>query len=117
MSIASLGYVGFEVSDAGAWKIFMEDFLGLMRGAEDNEQVSYRMDERAARVFLLHGSRDDVALVGLEAPSVTGFEAIKASLAARGVSFTQGDEDLKAMREQLQRMQERLEAIDAKKAE
>ncbi|MGX1197835.1 VOC family protein [Parvibaculum sp. MBR-TMA-1.3b-4.2] len=98
MSIASLGYVGFEVSDAGAWKIFMEDFLGLMRGAEDNEQVSYRMDERAARVFLLHGNRDDVALVGLETPTAASFEALKASLAAKGVSFTQGDEDLKAKR-------------------
>ncbi|MEQ9143984.1 MAG: VOC family protein [Parvibaculaceae bacterium] len=98
MSIASLGYIGFEVSDTAAWKNFLEDFLGLMRAAEDNKQLAYRMDERAARIFLLSGDRNDIALIGLETPDFDAFEKMKASLLARGIPFTNGDSSLRARR-------------------
>tara|TARA_R110002110_G_scaffold194517_9_gene403458 strand:- start:1619 stop:2497 length:879 start_codon:yes stop_codon:yes gene_type:complete len=98
MSIASLGYIGFEVSDFGAWKPFMENFLGLMQGAQGNDRVAYRMDDRAARIFLLQGDRNDVAILGLEVQTAAALEAVKTSLAGKSISYTQGDDALKAKR-------------------
>ncbi|MDO8423645.1 MAG: VOC family protein [Parvibaculum sp.] len=98
MSIASLGYIGFEVSDIGTWQSYMENFLGLMRGAEGNGCEAYRMDDRAARIFLLHGERDDVAVLGLEVQTATALETVKANLEKKKIAYTQGDAALKIRR-------------------
>ena len=51
-AIARLGYLGFEVSDLGAWEHFALEVLGLglaERGADGS--LALRMDELAQRIL------------------------------------------------------------------
>lgn len=98
MTISNLGYIGFEVSDLGAWKGFMENFLGLMRSGETDESVKFRMDTYDWRIACEQGDADDLSFVGFEAETPAAFEAVKTNLASKGVTFTPGDEVLKKKR-------------------
>jgi biphenyl-2,3-diol 1,2-dioxygenase len=98
MSVASLGYVGFEVSDLAAWDSYMTDFLGLMRGRGSDEFARYRMDERAFRVHVSKGSADDVAFIGLEVDTPEEMRRLCERLDAAGVEYSTGSDNLKAER-------------------
>lgn len=98
MSVASLGYVGFEVSDLAAWDSYMTDFLGLMRGRGSDEFARYRMDERAFRVQVSKGSADDVAFIGLEVDTPEEMRRLCERLDAAGVEYSTGSDNLKAER-------------------
>jgi biphenyl-2,3-diol 1,2-dioxygenase len=63
--ISQLGYLGFEVSNVGAWEAFATNVLGLAvaaRGADG--AFSLRMDGHAHRIFVEPGPADDLAFVG-----------------------------------------------------
>ena len=64
-AVARLGYLGFEVSDPGAWETFAVDVLGLSRAepAPDGA-TTLRMDEQAQRLILHRGGSDDLAYAG-----------------------------------------------------
>lgn len=98
MSISSLGYVGFEVSDTNAWKTFAEDFLGLMPAGNNGDQTRYRMDARAWRIAVEPGDKDDISFAGFEVDTPQDLEDIKADLNARGIAFRQADTSLKEAR-------------------
>jgi biphenyl-2,3-diol 1,2-dioxygenase len=98
MSVASLGYVGFEVSDLAAWDSYMSDFLGLMRARSDGETVRYRMDDRAFRMQASKGKADDISFIGLEVETYEGMRALREKLDRAGVKYTAGSDNLKADR-------------------
>lgn len=88
---AQLGYLGLEVSDLGAWRGFATDLLGLAVGEPRSDgALPLRMDERAFRIVLSEGARDDVACLGWEVADGAALEAMKKRLASAGVPFQSG---------------------------
>jgi len=88
---AQLGYVGLEVSDLGAWRGFATELLGLAVGEPRSDgALPLRMDERAFRILLSEGARDDVACLGWEVVDGAALEAMKTRLAGAGVPFRDG---------------------------
>lgn len=98
MSVGSLGYVGFEVSDLAAWDTYLTDFLGLMRGRSNGEAAGYRMDDRAFRVHLSKGKGDDISFIGLEVETHEGMRALRERLDKAGVKYSIGSDNLKSVR-------------------
>ena len=98
MSVASLGYIGFEVSDLKAWDTYMTDFLGLMKGRTGSGSERYRMDERAFRIHLDKGKADDLSFIGLEVETLEGLQALRQHLENEGIEYSQASDDLKADR-------------------
>lgn len=98
MSVASLGYIGFEVSDLKAWNDYMTGFLGLMPGRGNGSSARYRMDERAFRIQLDEGKADDISFIGLEVETWEGMRALRAKLDKEGVKYAPASDNLKAER-------------------
>lgn len=98
MSISNLAYFGFEVSDLPAWKTYLENFLGMMCVDEGENELRFRMDSYGWRIACEKGDADDLSFIGLEIETAEAFELFKANLAAKGVTFTPGGDDLKTRR-------------------
>jgi catechol 2,3-dioxygenase-like lactoylglutathione lyase family enzyme len=92
MSTATqLGYLGLEVSDLGAWRGFATELLGLTVGEPRSDgALPLRMDERAFRILLSEGPRDDVAFLGWEFADGVALEAATKRLSGAGVPFRHG---------------------------
>ena len=88
---AQLGYLGFEVSDLGAWRRFATELFGLAVGApRPDGALPLRMDQHDHRMLLHEGARDDVAYIGWEVADRAALDAMKGRLAAAGVPFRVG---------------------------
>jgi len=98
MSISSLGYVGFEVSDLNAWQKFATEFLGMMPGEMKDKVQKYRIDQRVWRFAVEEGEADDVAYLGFETPSPESMAETKERLQRRDIPFTLDDGTLAAER-------------------
>lgn len=98
MSVASLGYIGFEVSDLKAWDAYLTGFLGLMRGRQNGSSARYRMDDRAFRLQVDEGKADDISFIGLEVETWEGMQALRAKLDKEGVKYAPASDNLKAER-------------------
>jgi biphenyl-2,3-diol 1,2-dioxygenase len=98
MSVASLGYIGFEVSDLKAWDNYMTGFLGLMPGRSNGASARYRMDDRAFRLQIDEGKADDISFIGLEVETWEGMQALRGKLDKEGVKYAPASDNLKAER-------------------
>lgn len=98
MSVRSLAYLGFEVSDLNAWDTFCTEVLALMPAARADGDHRYRMDLRAWRIALNEGPKDDLSFLGFEVNGPDEFEAIKARMGGAGIVFSQGSAELIADR-------------------
>ena len=98
MSVASLGYIGFEVSDLKAWDNYLTGFLGLMPGRSNGASARYRMDDRAFRLQIDEGKADDISFIGLEVETWEGMQALRAKLDKEGVKYAPASDNLKAER-------------------
>ena len=98
MSVASLGYIGIEASDLGAWDDYMTGFLGLMRGRSSDSSALYRMDERAFRFQIDKGKADDISFIGLEIETWEGMRSMRAKLDEEGIEYAPASDNLKAER-------------------
>ena len=98
MSVASLGYIGFEVSDLKAWDSYMTGFLGLMPGRSNGASARYRMDDRAFRLQIDEGKADDISFIGLEVETWEGMQALRGKLDKEGVKYAPASDNLKAER-------------------
>lgn len=98
MSVASLGYIGFEVSDLKAWDNYLTDFLGLMPGRSNGASARYRMDDRAFRLQIDEGKADDISFIGLEVETWEGMQALRGKLDREGVKYAPASDNLKAER-------------------
>ena len=98
MSVASLGYIGFEVSDLKAWDDYLTGFLGLMPGSGNGTAARYRMDDRAFRIHLDKGAADDISFIGLEVETPEGLQALRERLEKAGVPCAPASDNLKKER-------------------
>jgi 2,3-dihydroxybiphenyl 1,2-dioxygenase len=88
---AELGYLGFEVSDLGAWRRFARDVLGLALGApRPDGALPLRMDGRAHRFLLHEGPADDVSYVGWEFADRARLDTLAGRLDRAGVPVRSG---------------------------
>jgi len=68
--ILGLAYLVFRVSDPDAWHSLLVDCIGATERATVRDGVrSYRLDDRAARIFVERGDEDDLVALGFEARS------------------------------------------------
>ncbi|MEQ8266537.1 MAG: VOC family protein [Parvibaculum sp.] len=98
MGVASLGYIGFEVSDLKAWDGYLTGFLGLMPGRGNGTSARYRMDDRAFRIHLDKGAADDISFIGLEVEAPEGLQELRERLEKAGVSCSPASDNLKKER-------------------
>ena len=90
-TVARLGYLGFEVSDLGAWRRFATELFGLAVGAlRPDGALPLRMDDHNQRILLHEGATDDVAYVGWEVADRAALDAIKDRLGRAGVPLRAG---------------------------
>lgn len=94
MSVQSLGYLGFKVSQLEAWSDFAGGTLGLMAAPAPKGSLRFRMDAQAWRISIERGDEDDIAFVGFEVRGPAELEAVKARLADAGVALDNVDPDL-----------------------
>lgn len=99
MTISSLGYVGFEVSDQDAWDAFATQFLGMMPADTEGAARKYRMDAHSWRIATKQGGKDDIAFVGFEAASRHALEQLQNTLKERDIAFQLGSDALCKERE------------------
>ncbi|HUO93023.1 MAG TPA: VOC family protein [Rhizomicrobium sp.] len=85
MDVSALGYLGFEVSDLAAWRIFATDFLGLMDVSESADSLKLRLDSRDWRIAVREGARDDLVFAGFEVADPGALDGLAARLASLGV--------------------------------
>jgi biphenyl-2,3-diol 1,2-dioxygenase len=88
MGVATLGYIGFEVADLGAWRSYATNFLGLMDVSLSDAELRFRADTRAWRISVIHGKADDLAFVGFEVKDAASLALVCASLRAAGFETT-----------------------------
>jgi len=98
MSIASLGYVGFKVSDLTAWETFATQILGLMPAEAPEGTLRFRTDAFAWRIAIEPGPEDDIAYAGFEVAGADALASVAARLTAAGFAAEAGDEDLVKLR-------------------
>jgi 2,3-dihydroxybiphenyl 1,2-dioxygenase len=88
---AELGYLGLDVSDLAAWRLFAEDILGLSVGeARADGSLPLRMDGRSHRFLLREGAADDVAYLGWQVADPAELAALRQHLAAAGIAVADG---------------------------
>src|SRR5437660_9799226 len=84
-SVAQLGYLGFEVSDLGAWEAFATNVLGLeVVDRRPDGGFGLRMDGHRQRFFVRNGPADDLGFIGWQAGNETELAEIVAQLRAAG---------------------------------
>ncbi len=83
MSVSSLGYLGFEVSDIEAWRRFMVDGVGAIVTNNDSG-FSAQIDEYQQRLFFREGSLDDLAIAGFECENEDQLDETVSSLREAG---------------------------------
>ena len=98
MGVASLGYLGFEVSDLEAWDSYLTGFLGLMAGDRTDTAARYRLDERAFRIQVEKGKADDLSFIGLEVETPDALQTLREQLDAAGIPCAAVSDNLKAER-------------------
>jgi len=98
MGVASLGYIGFEVSDLDAWHSYLTGFLGLMAATSDGASARYRMDDRAFRIQLEKGDADDISFIGLEVNTPAELQNLRERFEKAGVACSPASDNLKAER-------------------
>jgi biphenyl-2,3-diol 1,2-dioxygenase len=88
MTVAiELAYIGVEVADQPSFEAMLQSVIGLIPG---DTAGSWRNDERAQRILVTEGPRNDATVVGFEAESDRAAETIVQNIRALGFSVEQG---------------------------
>lgn len=94
-----IGYLVIEASRMDDWRRFAGTALGLPAPlANADGSLGFQLDERAQRLILVAGPRDDVAVLGLELTDAAALSALRTRLAGAGVAVTEGDAALTTSR-------------------
>jgi 2,3-dihydroxybiphenyl 1,2-dioxygenase len=84
-----LAYIGVEVADQQAFEAMLQNVIGLVPGQTSG---TWRNDERAQRVLVTEGSKNDATVIGFETESAAAAEAIAEKLRALGFPVEKGSE-------------------------
>jgi 3,4-dihydroxy-9,10-secoandrosta-1,3,5(10)-triene-9,17-dione 4,5-dioxygenase len=91
MSIRSLGYLRITATDMPAWREYGLKVLGMVEGkGTDPEGLYLRMDDFPARLVIVPGTRDALAVSGWETANAAGLQEIRERLDNAGVAFKEG---------------------------
>jgi len=94
MKISSLGYVGVASPRAKEWERFGPEILGTPLWTEPADGSVYlRLDERAYRIAVHQGTRDELRYVGWEVAGPTSLDDAVDDLARAGFEATRGSVD------------------------
>jgi 3,4-dihydroxy-9,10-secoandrosta-1,3,5(10)-triene-9,17-dione 4,5-dioxygenase len=89
--IRSLGYLRIEATDTGAWREFGTKLLGMVEGRGPEPGAVYlRMDDFPARLVIVPGETDRLAVSGWEVAGEAELAAIAQSLDRAGVPAKAG---------------------------
>lgn len=94
MTIKSLGYMGFSVSNVSEWRHFLSKKVGLMEVDVEDEGARFRMDSRSWRISIENGEEDDILFAGYEVVGPKDLKEITKKLISAGVEVSTGDESL-----------------------
>jgi len=98
-----LAYVGFEVADPDALSTLFTEVVGLLRSPSDEVGAArLRNDDRAARLIITEGTRDDLEVLGFAVEDDAALEAYTESLSEAG--FTLVDDEARARRRGVRRL-------------
>jgi 3,4-dihydroxy-9,10-secoandrosta-1,3,5(10)-triene-9,17-dione 4,5-dioxygenase len=91
MGIRSLGYLRIEATDVAAWREYGLKVLGMLEGKGSNPDALYlRMDDFPARLVIVPGAHDRLAVSGWESANAAEVQEVRASLEAAGVPYKEG---------------------------
>jgi biphenyl-2,3-diol 1,2-dioxygenase len=85
-----LAYLVIETDKVDETAAVLADVVGLMPGADIGGSRTLRNDDRAQRLVLQPGTRNDAVAIGLDALSADGINALTGRLDALGYSVTVG---------------------------
>jgi 3,4-dihydroxy-9,10-secoandrosta-1,3,5(10)-triene-9,17-dione 4,5-dioxygenase len=89
--IQSLAYLRVEATDVAAWREFGLKVLGMVEGkGADPDALYLRMDDFPARIVILPGQKDRLAVVGWEAANAADLDDVRRALERAGVPFKEG---------------------------
>lgn len=92
-----LAYLGVEAADVSAWTTFGREICGFDAEAL-NGACAFRFDERARRILVLPGQRDDLAFAGFEVDSDAELDRRVAQLHGAGISVSPGSDNEAVLR-------------------
>lgn len=107
MNIHSLGYIVVHCTDPARWSEFATNILGMMdvseklrgdNGANGNDSVYLKMDERPFRIVVEAADTDRYSTSGWEVAGPDNFAAAKMELYAKGISVEQASPETIAKR-------------------
>ena len=97
--IGSLGYLRIEAADTGEWREFGTKLLGMVEGRGPEPGAVYlRMDDFPARLVIVPGETDRLAVSGWEVAGEAELAAIAQSLDRAGVPVKAGTSEELALR-------------------
>jgi 2,3-dihydroxybiphenyl 1,2-dioxygenase len=96
MELAGLAYLGLDVPDAGSWRTYATDVIGLMPATNPppGDAAAYlKADERQWRVAIHESATPGLRYAGFEVRSERAFVAAVEHLYASGATVTTGTAD------------------------
>ncbi|MYW95816.1 2,3-dihydroxybiphenyl 1,2-dioxygenase [Amycolatopsis rubida] len=91
MAIRSLGYLRIEATDMDAWRVYGLKVLGMVEGSGTDPDALYlRMDDFPARLVIVPGEKDRLAVAGWEAANAAELDDVRARLDAASVPYKEG---------------------------
>ncbi|MBB1153595.1 MULTISPECIES: iron-dependent extradiol dioxygenase HsaC [Amycolatopsis] len=91
MAIRSLGYLRIEATDMDAWRVYGLKVLGMVEGSGSDPNALYlRMDDFPARLVIVPGEKDRLAVAGWEAADAAELDDVRARLDAASVPYKEG---------------------------
>jgi 3,4-dihydroxy-9,10-secoandrosta-1,3,5(10)-triene-9,17-dione 4,5-dioxygenase len=97
--IGSLGYLRIEAVDPGAWREFGTKLLGMVEGRGPEPGAVYlRMDDFPARLVIVPGETDRLAVTGWEVAGEADLAVIARSLDRAGIPAKAGTPEELALR-------------------
>ncbi|GHF04808.1 iron-dependent extradiol dioxygenase [Amycolatopsis deserti] len=99
MGIRSLAYLRIEATDMAAWREYGLKVLGMVEGKGTHPDALYlRMDDFPARLVIVPGDSDRLAVAGWEAANAAELDEVRSRLDANGVPYKEGSAEVLAER-------------------
>ena len=99
MDIRGLGYIGVDVADLDAWRVYAGDLGTMVMASPGEDSFEMKIDDRPYRVLVQHsGDREGLAFAGWELPDGAALALAAAELEAKGFELEHPTEDERAAR-------------------
>jgi 2,3-dihydroxybiphenyl 1,2-dioxygenase len=94
MKVRSLGYVGINATDVGAWRGFASDVLGVQLREDSAEgDLLLKVDDYSWRIAVHQAEKEGLAYAGLELANAQAFDEAVEELRQAGVAVRLGDDE------------------------